>query len=572
MKENESLPNTETTTFEIALTTIDTPVDGADEAASATTTAAAADIVKIPLEKPQFILVFVGLLLAVFLTGLDQSITSTALKAIIEDFGRQDLVSWIGSSYLLASAGSGTLYGKLADIFGRKSALVFAVCVFELGSIISGISKSMIGLIVGRAISGVGGGGILPLVMIVITDIVSLRDRGKYQGMIGGIAGISAIIAPLIGGAITDSGNWRWCFFLNLPFGFLKFPSEKGSFVEKILRIDFYGAFFLVAAIFCLLTPLQLGGSTWNWNSGQTIGMLVASVVLLVIFIYIELRVAKEPIVPAAIFANSSVPGLLAIFATLGCGMISGTYFISLFFQVVFGATATQGGVATIPTMVGLMITMIVSGIIVSKTGKYMIFFYVGPVILAVGIGFISILSKNSTEAVKIIYLFIFGLGCGTMLQVRALAIQASVPLHLLAIVTAAGPTFNTLGGSIGVAIVGTIFNNVMANWIAGARELEEFINKFASNGISVDSSDTLQILELLQSSVGGYPVGNVTEAAIYNATLANATSQLIDGFTHAFNLAYLCLLVAPAVILVVAVAFVRQFDMGGGGKSAEWH
>ncbi|KAJ3132062.1 hypothetical protein HK100_005734 [Physocladia obscura] len=534
-----------------------------------------ADYVKIPLKRAQFALVFIGLLFAIFLTALDQSIATTAFKSIVEDFGHQDLVSWIGTAYLLTSASSGALYGKMSDIFGRKWILVFAICMFELGSLICGVSNSMFSLIIGRAVAGLGGGGIFSLVLILFTDIVSMRDRGKYQGMIGGISGIATIIAPLIGGAITDTGNWRWCFLINLPFGvvtlvtiitFLSIPSEKGSLRAKFARVDFMGSITLFAAIFCFLTPLQLGGSTWPWNSGQTIGMLVGSLFFLAIFIFVELKIATEPIIPASLFSESSVAGLLAIFAALGCGMISGTYFLSLFFQVVFGATATEGGLASVPLMLGMVFTLILSGIAVSKTGKYMIFFYVGPIVMAIGIGLTSLLNKNSSEVVKVIYLLIFGLGTGTMVQVRALAIQASVPKNLVAIATAAGITFNILGGAFGIAIAGTIFNNVVARSISRATELQEFITKFSSSGIYVDSTDVLQILNLLQSSAQNYP-NSTTEAAIYNSTLEKATSELLDGFIQAFNLTYLCLLAIPGVILIAAIFFVKQFDIGAGGK-----
>ncbi|KAJ3348027.1 hypothetical protein HDU83_001620 [Entophlyctis luteolus] len=509
--------------------------------------------VRVPLTKTEFALVFAGLLLSILLAALDQTIVATALQTIVKDFGHQELIPWIGSAYLLTAAPLGTLYGKFADIFGRKWVFVFAITIFEVGSLVCGISSSMVVLIVGRSIAGIGGGGIFALVLIIISDIVSIRDRGKFQGLIGATFGLASVIAPLLGGAFSDNGLWRWCFLINLPLGaitlatvivFLKFPSEKSSIKEKIGRIDFIGAALLFAAVLCLVTPLQLG-------------------VLFGLFGYVEIKVAKEPVVPPSIFINISVPVLFVISICVGAAFLSGIYYLSLFFQVVYGDTATQGGLALIPLVFGLVVSSILSGVLISKYGKYIHFFYIGPVIVAAGIVATSFLNSTSFLIEQIVFLFIFGIGVGCLIQTRVLALQSIVPLEMIAISTAVLQTCNTLGSTIGISITGTIFNNLVISNNADKAELQQFISQFIAEKISVGQADVSEILNLLNAAAPYYPRNNETLAAVYNATLATAKSQLIDGFTGAFKIAYLCLIPYTAIVLLLAV-FVKQVDLGG--------
>ncbi|KAJ3091152.1 hypothetical protein HK100_007261, partial [Physocladia obscura] len=526
--------------------------------------------IKIVLSKPQFILVYISLILSIFMAALDQTIVSTALKAIVVDLRHQQLIPWIGSAYLMTAAPVGTLYGKFADIFGRKWVFVFAIVVFELGSLLCGVATSMEFLIVGRAVAGIGGGGIFALVNIIITDIVSMRDRAKYQAAVGAFFGLAAVIAPLVGGSFADHVSWRWCFYINLPLGaitlvniilFLNFPPEFGSMKKKFGRVDIIGATLLFAAIICLITPLQLGGSIWAWNSAQVIATFVASVVLFVVFAYVELKVAKEPIVPPAIFINSSVPAFLVINVAMGAAFLAGVYYISLFFQVVFNDSATDAGLHIIPFVCGIVLLSLFTGFFVSKFGHYKIFFLVGPFIVAAGTILISMFDGSSTKAEQILYLAIFGIGLGNMIQLRVIGLQASVPLELIAIATAVGQTCNSLGSAIGVAISGTIFNNVVTSNTANDVELQYFISKFQAMNITIQSSDVLSLLGLLQASASNYPSDPVA-AAQYNATLATATFELVIGFNDAFKIAYLTLLPYPGIVLLMALFFVKQFSI----------
>ncbi|KAJ3076781.1 hypothetical protein HDU98_000081 [Podochytrium sp. JEL0797] len=536
--------------------------------------------VRVPLSKTQFTLVYCGLLLAIFLASLDQTIVSTALDAIVQDFGHQDLVPWIGSAYLLTAAPLGTLYGKFADIFGRKWVFVFAITIFELGSLLCAIATSMPFLIIGRAVAGIGGGGIFSLVLIIVSDIVSIRDRGKYQGLIGAVFGLSSVIAPLLGGTFSDYITWRWCFFINLPLGaftlfivvvFLRFPAEEEStstLREKLGRIDFMGAVVLFAAIICLVTPLQLGGSLWAWDSPSTIVMFVLCPFFFALFYYIEAHVSKEPIVPMGLFVNSSVPALLGIFLCLGAGFMSGIYYISLFFQVVYGSTATEAGLKIIPIVFGVVIMSIGSGLWVTKFGTYKHFFFIGPAIMIAGTVLVSRLTGSSSPAEQYIFLAIFGLGIGCVIQVRMIALQASVPRELIAIATAVGQTCNSLGSAIGLSVTGTIFNNLAVVNTAHDSELQYFVQQFVDRGIPASTTEMLPLLQMLEDAQAYYPHNSTAAAAVYNATLDAALQELKTGFNEAFSTAYLSLLPYPVVIFFLAF-LVRQFVLGKAAKKA---
>ncbi|ORY41976.1 MFS general substrate transporter, partial [Rhizoclosmatium globosum] len=526
--------------------------------------------IRVPLTKAKFVLVYIGLLLAILLAALDQTIVATALKTIVTDFGKQNLIPWIGSAYLMTAAPLGTLYGKFADIFGRKWVFVFAITVFEIGSLLCGVATSMEFLIVGRAIAGVGGGGIFSCVLIIISDIVSIRDRGKFQGLIGAVFGLASVIAPLVGGAFSDNGLWRWCFFINLPLGaitlftvimYLNFPPEDGSFKDKISRVDFLGALVLFAAVLCLVTPLQLGGSLWEWNASQTIVLFVLSAILFAVLAFIELKVAKEPIIPASIFINASVPALLVIALCLGASFVPGIYYISLFFQVIFGSTATSAGLKIIPIVAGLVVMTIGSGIYVSKFGTYRHFLFIGPIVAIGGIIAISFLNGDSSMVQQVFSLLIFGLGIGSMMQIRVIALQASVPRELIAIATAVSQTCQTLGSAVGISITGTLFNNIVTSNTADAKELQFWVSRFVAQGIPAQTSEVLPLLGMLQASAQFYPRNDTVAAAAFNATLAAATTELKDGFNGAFKIAYLGLLPYPILILIFAL-FVKQMAM----------
>ncbi|CAG8575911.1 488_t:CDS:10 [Diversispora eburnea] len=396
---------------------------------------------KVQMSKSKVLLAFLGLALSILLAALDQTIVATALPKIAQDFSALDQISWVGSAYLLTATAFQPTYGKFSDIFGRKSTFLTAIVLFELGSLLCGLATNMDMLIIARAIAGLGGGGIFGLVLIIISEIVSLQDRGKYQGMIGGVFGISSVIGPLLGGAFTDHASWRWAFYINLPLGaiaiifviaFLHLPHPEGSLVDKLKRIDWFGTIFIAASTVCVLLPLNWGGNTYEWDSPVIIVLFCVGGVGYIIFAYIEGWVAKEPLAPGRLFRNRTVAACFSVNFWQGMAFFSLTYFVPLFYQIVKGDTATESGLELLPLILGVVIASIFSGQLASRTEliSYKAYCIFGAVLITVGSGLISTFDENSNRGKQIGYLLIAGVG--------------------------------VVGAVFGIAIFGTIFNNQM--------------------------------------------------------------------------------------------------------------
>ncbi|KAI8808067.1 major facilitator superfamily-domain-containing protein [Cladochytrium replicatum] len=454
---------------------------------------------RVPLSKTQFTVVFISLALAILLAALDQTIVSTAIPTIVTEFQAADLISWVGTGYLLTAAALSPIYGKLADIFGRKLVFLVAIFIFEVGSLLCGLATSMIMLIIGRVVAGIGGGGIFNLVLIIISDIVSFQDRGKYQGLIGAVFGLASVIGPLAGGGFTDSSaTWRWSFYINLPIGgftflvilfFLTFPKNaegEQSFKDKVFSIDYLGVALLITAITALLLPTQLGGTSWAWDAPQTIALFVAAVVLFFVFWLVEYRVAKQPVIPPSMFTNTSVYFSIGVSFFLGGAFFAVTYYVPLYFQVVSGDSATVSGLKTIPMIAGVVCFSILSGQIISRTGYLVPFFFVAGTILTVGIGLLSTINEF-TEYWKIaLMLLVSGVGVGCAIQTRVLAAQASVQPSMIAIATSLSGFCQTLGGAIGIAIFGVVFSNTvyseLMSTFPAAYANAEFVEKLSNS------------------------------------------------------------------------------------------
>jgi EmrB/QacA subfamily drug resistance transporter len=411
----------------------------------------------------QVLIVFSGLMLGMLLAALDQTVVSTALPTIVGELGGLNHLSWVVTAYLLTSTASVPLYGKISDLYGRKIVFQFAIVMFLLGSVVSGASQNMLMLIIARGVQGIGGGGLMSLSMIIIADIVSPRDRGRYQGYTGAVFATSSVAGPLLGGFFTDSLSWRWIFYINIPLGLLALVVTSSvlnlPFVRRQHKVDYFGATLLVAGVSALLLVTVWGGNEYPWGSSTITGLAALGGFLMIAFVFQERR-AAEPILPLRLFRNSVVSLASAISILVGLSMFGVTVFLPLYFQIVTGASATKSGLLMIPMVVGLMLTSISSGRIISHTGKYRMFPIAGSLVTTVGLLLMSRLDVGTTRLESSAYMFVLGCGLGMMMQTLILAVQNVVPHADMGAATSGVTFFRSMGGAFGVAAFGSILNN----------------------------------------------------------------------------------------------------------------
>ncbi|KAE9369700.1 putative tetracycline efflux protein [Stipitochalara longipes BDJ] len=417
----------------------------------------------------QLLIVFAGLSCALFCSLLDQTIVATALPTLGRVFNDASISSWVGTAYLLSSTAFQPMYGRLSDIFGRKIILLASMGCFLLGSILCAVSQSMTMLIVFRAISGIGGGGILTSVMITVSDVVSLEKRGRYQGILGMVVAIANSIGPLIGGIFTEKVSWRWCFYINIPLTsiamiivalVLPLKRVKGNAKEKLKKIDYLGSLTMLSSSLLILLPLSWGGTKYPWNSIGVIALLVIGTVLLGVFIFVEVKVAKLPLIPMHIFKNPTVLGSVGGSFLTGFVTFSNLYYLPQFYQVVRRASPIHSGVMLIPLVVTQTVTSFTSGFIVSKTGNYRFQLWIGFAIWTVASGLLSTISPTTSNAKLIGYQMLSGIGAGQTFQTSLIAIQASVKRSEMAVATGMRNFLRMLGGTVALAACAAILNN----------------------------------------------------------------------------------------------------------------
>ena len=502
-----------------------------------------------------------AVMLTLFLSALDQTIVGTALPRIVTDLGGNQFYVWAVTVYLLTSTITGPMYGKLSDQFGRRPLIMFGVGLFLVGSVLCSLSGEMWQLIAFRGIQGLGAGAIFPISLAIIGDLFSPRERGKYQGLFGGVFGISMIIGPALGGFLTDSISWHWIFLVNVPIGLVALVVlwrllPHTSHPERTRSIDYLGAAVFSAAIVPFLIGLT-NKQTGEWTDPSVGGLLLLGVVLAFVFVWVESR-AAEPIVPLSLFRNRVVAASLAATGLVTFGFFGGIIFIPRWFQFVQGSSATLSGYQMLPMMVGVIGGSIASGILVSRTGRYKLLISIAMVLAGLGLFLLTSITADTTIPGLWLGMFIAGLGIGPSMAVFTIIVQSAVAPAMLGAATSTLTFFRQVGGSIGLALAGTIFGSSLTAELPGQLRAsgvpEPIISGFTSQGAGVLSSETTGVgVDLGQQILSSAPeqVRPIIEPQLPN---------IVDGIHAAFSVAIghaMWLGVGAATIAALILIFV---------------
>jgi EmrB/QacA subfamily drug resistance transporter len=417
----------------------------------------------------QVLVVFSGLMLGMLLAALDQTIVATALPTIVGDLHGLDRLSWVVTAYLLTTTLSTPLYGKISDLYGRKRIFQVAIVIFLVGSALSGMSRNMDELIAFRALQGIGGGGLMALAMAIIGDIVSPRERGRYQGYFGAVFAFASISGPLAGGFFTEHLSWRWIFYINLPVGILALVITSAVLRLPLPRrarsIDYTGSAILSAAVTSLLLVCLWGGQQYPWGSGTILGMLVGGLALTGLFVWWQRR-AVEPIFAPRVFANPVVAVSVVLTFLVAAAMFGAIIFLPLYLQLVDGVSPTVSGLLLLPLMGGLLLASIVSGQLVTRLGRYKVFPIIGTFLMTSGALLFSTLGTHTSRLVTSLFMVVFGIGMGQLLQIVVLAVQNAVARDDLGAATSAVSFFRNIGAAFGTALFGFILTSRLGYWL----------------------------------------------------------------------------------------------------------
>ncbi|KAF8440035.1 major facilitator superfamily domain-containing protein [Boletus edulis BED1] len=512
--------------------------------------------------------VFAGLALCIVVCALDSVIIATALPTISAYFNAGSVASWVPSAYLLTSTTFQPLYGRFSDIFGRKVMVCFALSVFMVGSLAAGFSRNFIELIVWRGITGVGGGGTLSLAQIIISDVVSLRERGKYQGIIGGVLAIGYAIGPPMGGALSEKVTWRWCFWVHLPVSLiaicvvlfvLPLKPVEGDVKKqvklaltpqrKLLVIDYLGAVLSLSGSALVILPLIWGGVTFPWNSPVVLTPLCSGILVILLFCFWEWKGARLPIVPMYIFKHVTVTGVYIAMFVNGFVFFSSLYYLPQFFEVALGQSPIQSGVSLMPVLVCQTVSSWLAGITVSRTGRYRTIVYVGFGIWAVGCGCLSTVTKSTPKALLVFYMALAGIGAGQTMQTTTVAAQASVSRQDMAVVTAVRNFVRQMGGTLSLAIGSILINNTLRSALVSLGLSSSAIKTIVDNPAILGAHTSPARL----ASLGLGP--------------AQATYALAHGYTQGFKFVFVLNACLASVATLTSIFMIKHKELDRGDE-----
>lgn len=501
-----------------------------------------------------------AVLLAIFLAALDQTIVGTALPKIVQEFNGLDKISWVFTAYMLTSTVSVPIYGKLSDIYGRKFFYISGIVIFLLGSILCGAAQNMIQLILFRGLQGIGGGAIFVNSFAIIADLFPPAQRGKWQGIIGGSFGLASVIGPLVGGWLTDNASWRWVFYVNIPVGilaasiiFLTVPHIGSKAKDR--AIDYFGVLTLTVSLVTMLLGFVWGGNQYPWNSWQIISLFVVAVLSLFAFLFIENR-TKEPILPLSLFKNRTFTISSIIIFLSGFGMFGALTYIPLFAQDVISYSATSSGLILTPMMLGWVVASTVSGQIVSRTGKYKILAILGMEILVLGMFLLSKMTASTTKFDLIRDMILAGIGMGTGFPIFILAVQNAFSHNKLGVVTATTQLFRSIGGTVGVAIMGSVLNNILTSKIKDINRdpFVQTIQKLQPN--SQFNNFNVNTVQSLLSAQGKEHVQQIVSKVptVYQSTFVDQYNHLITTLANALAESIVDVFVLGTLLLCLAL------------------